>query len=153
MWLYNNKEITESDIPDGAVGFIYKIVNLNTGKFYIGRKLLTKASYRQVNGKKYKCRKESDWQTYNSSCAELQQDIILIGEKKIEKTIICFCQNKSILNYMEEKLQFEYRVLEDLNCYNSNIRSKYFKKTIFGKTPVIAKQGDIPVIKINKIKL
>ena len=41
MWLYEQKQVADiNDIPEGTQGFIYKITNLKTGKFYIGKKSL-----------------------------------------------------------------------------------------------------------------
>jgi hypothetical protein len=63
MWHYRGRQVTDSDIPDGAIGFVYKITMFNNeketenhkkarnagfetsregtwGKFYIGKKLL-----------------------------------------------------------------------------------------------------------------
>ena len=40
-WHYNGKPVNElSDMPDGTIGFIYKITNKETGQFYIGKKSL-----------------------------------------------------------------------------------------------------------------
>jgi hypothetical protein len=39
-WLHNEKEVTEEMVPDGAVGFIYMISHIPTGKYYIGKKSL-----------------------------------------------------------------------------------------------------------------
>ena len=39
MWLYENKEVKSlEDLPEKAFGFIYKTINVQTGKFYIGKK-------------------------------------------------------------------------------------------------------------------
>ena len=41
MWLYKNKVINSiEDLPINTFGFIYKIVNKETNKFYIGKKQL-----------------------------------------------------------------------------------------------------------------
>jgi hypothetical protein len=39
-WLHKNIEITEEVIPEEAVGFIYMITHIPTGKYYIGKKSL-----------------------------------------------------------------------------------------------------------------
>ena len=39
-WLHQNIEITEEVIPEEAVGFIYMITHIPTGKYYIGKKSL-----------------------------------------------------------------------------------------------------------------
>ena len=39
MWLHKNKVINKiEDFPKETFGFIYKITNNETGKFYIGKK-------------------------------------------------------------------------------------------------------------------
>ena len=39
MWLYKNKVINKlENLPENTFGFIYKITNKTTGKFYIGKK-------------------------------------------------------------------------------------------------------------------
>lgn len=130
MWLFKDKELQEEDIPDEAIGFIYIIKNDNNKK-YIGRKLLTKASYKMVKGKKKKVRKVSDWKNYWSSSPEILKDIE--SGLLFTREIILFCNNLSQLNYSEEKLQYSLGVLESENWYNSNIRAKVFKKNILNK--------------------
>jgi hypothetical protein len=51
-WTYKGNYITElSDMPEGTIGFIYKITNGETGQYYIGKKNV--ASIRKRNfGKK-----------------------------------------------------------------------------------------------------
>jgi hypothetical protein len=40
-WSYQGRPITEiSDMPEGTIGFIYKIINHQTGEYYIGKKVL-----------------------------------------------------------------------------------------------------------------
>ena len=40
-WTYKGQHITEiSDMPDGSIGFIYKITNTETSEYYIGKKSL-----------------------------------------------------------------------------------------------------------------
>lgn len=130
MWIYNNKEIKDEDVPKNAVGFVYLITNLKNGKKYLGRKLLTMAGYKQVKGVRKSIRKESDWKTYYSSSPELLYDVEKTGKEYFKREILFFCETKTILNYYEEKLQYGCDVLEDSNWYNSNIRSKLFKKNI-----------------------
>ena len=41
MWLYQNKEVASiDDMPQGTIGFVYKVTNIETGKSYIGKKIL-----------------------------------------------------------------------------------------------------------------
>ncbi len=137
MWIYKNKELTEEDIDLKAVGFIYIITNKINQKKYIGRKLLTKAAYKIIKGKKKKVRKISDWKDYFGSCKELLDDIELLGKDNFERKIICFCTNKIQMTYIEEKLQYKFEVLESENFYNSNIRARIFKKSVLNKLPLL----------------
>jgi hypothetical protein len=56
-WIYEKEPLTE--IPEGAIGFVYLITNQANGMKYIGKKFLTKAGYKQVKGKRRKIRKVS----------------------------------------------------------------------------------------------
>lgn len=138
MWKYKNKEIKSiEDVPEGAIGFCYKITNKTNKKEYIGKKLLfstrkknfTKKEIAEMQNKRLKkwkhVTKESDWLIYNSSCDELIADISK-GDV-IEKEILEFAFNKSYLTYLEIKLQFLNEVLEKENFYNKNINSMFFK--------------------------
>ena len=41
-WTYRGNYITElSDMPEGTIGFIYKITNGETNEYYIGKKKCT----------------------------------------------------------------------------------------------------------------
>ena len=134
MWIYDNKELKPEDIPENSLGFIYKIVNIATGKWYIGRKMLTKAASKMVKGKKKKIRKESDWADYWSSSPALLADIELLGKDKFTREIILFVFTKASLTYSEEFCLFKTGALFDSNCYNGNIRAKIMKSW-FAKTP------------------
>jgi hypothetical protein len=82
MWTYNKVEVTEA--PEGAVGYVYCITNLLTGRKYIGKKLFSfsKTTYKTVklkNGtkkkKKIRSKIDSDWLDYWSSSEELKTDV------------------------------------------------------------------------------
>ena len=133
MWKYKNKEIIDEDIPKKTIGFIYIIINKINGKKYLGKKLLTKAAYKTVNKVKKKIRKESDWKEYYSSSDILLDDIEKIGKENFERIILYFCINKTELNFLEEELQYRFKVLRNENWYNSNIRSRFFKNRILNK--------------------
>lgn len=138
-WIYLNNVLNEADIPKTAIGFIYKIVNIDTDKWYIGRKLLTKAATKMINGKKKKLRKPSDWADYWSSSPFLLEEIELEGKEKYRREILMFVDTKASLMYAEEYLLYASGSLFDSNCYNSNIRSKVFRAW-FAKTPDLHKQ-------------
>lgn len=131
MWLYKEKELNEEEIPKSAIGFIYLIINTKNNRRYLGRKLLTKAAYKTVKGVRKPYRKESDWKDYYSSSPELIYDVEKTGKEHFIREVLLFCETKTILNYYEEKFQYGLGVLESPNWYNSNIRSKLFKKNIY----------------------
>ena len=62
-WIYNGSPFTSEQISD-HIGFVYKITNANDGRFYIGKKLFTRAGRKKVKGKTKKIRVESDWMKY-----------------------------------------------------------------------------------------
>jgi hypothetical protein len=129
QWLYNNQPITEDDVPETAVGFVYLIHNTTTGMKYVGRKLLTKAGYKTVKGRRKKIRLKSDWETYWGSNKVLLEDFAQTPDSFV-KHIISFTYSKAELLYLEEKLQYLFGVLEKDDWYNSNIRTRLFKKTV-----------------------
>ncbi len=128
-WIYKEKVLDENDIPEQAIGFIYLIRQISTGKKYIGRKMLTAASSKKVNGKVKKCRKESDWKTYWSSSPQIKEWISTAGgTQDFTKEILGFCSSKSEMVYMEECLLYHTDALLKDNWINENIRAKIMKK-------------------------
>lgn len=132
-WTYQGKEILEEeDIPfEKPMGFIYLITQKSTGKRYIGRKLLTKASKKTVNGKKKKTRVQSDWQKYWSSSPQIKEWIKEAGgTDDFIREILCFVSSKGMLAYAEEFFLYSMGVLESDNWINSNIRSKVYRSWV-----------------------
>lgn len=134
-WLYNNEVMLDNtQFPEKAIGFVYRIERISDGKFYLGKKLayFTKTTVKTVtlkNGtkKKKKIRSfvPSDWQTYWSSSAELVKDVQDLGEEAFKREILCFCGNKGSLSYYELCYQMDNRVLENRDkTYNGivNVR-------------------------------
>ncbi len=137
-WIYENKEVLSENLPENAIGFIYLITNLTNNKKYIGKKLLTKAGTENKllkNGtkKKVKCRKESDWKKYWSSCDELKEEVKKLGEENFKREILCFTFSMATHTYLENKYLYVNEVLESEDYYNSNISSRIFKQNILGK--------------------
>jgi hypothetical protein len=127
-WLYNS-EIVETP-PEDAVGFVYIIENLTSGRRYIGKKLLSfaKTTYKTVqlkNGtkkkKKIRSKIPSDWEDYYGSSVELNKDIEKLGKENFKREILHYCKSKAECSYIEAKLQFEHRVLESDEFYNGQI--------------------------------
>ena len=126
-WIFNGKMIEDSDVEKGAIGFIYCITQISTGKKYFGRKFLTLAATKTTNGIKKKIRKDSGWKNYWSSSPFLQELVKTVGEDDFKREILIFCHSKAFLNYAEEKILFSLGVLESDNFFNGNIRSKIMK--------------------------
>lgn len=121
------KDFIEENIEDN-VGFVYRITNLEKNKKYIGKKLFSKAGYKQVKGKKKKIRKPSDWKNYWGSNEELKADIKKYGKNNFKREVLSLCKSKGDLSYDEAYYQFLYGVLKDDGYYNSWIQCKIHKK-------------------------
>jgi hypothetical protein len=144
-WLYNVdgwKANLSDDFTTDSFGFIYKITNLETNKFYIGKKVfihnkkkkLTKKEIAEQSGPGRKSttkvvQVESDWKTYWGSSKELLADVKLLGEDKFEKLILTTCNSKKSLTYYELFYQVHYNVLQ-VESYNDNILGKFFRKDL-----------------------
>ncbi len=57
-WLYEGKHFTSDDIDD-FFGFVYRIINLQNGREYIGRK------FSWGNCKRSRIKRKNDWQNKN----------------------------------------------------------------------------------------
>lgn len=144
-WTHN--EIIFDHIPDGfsAIGFVYMITNLTTGRRYIGKKNLYAAQTRirtvtlKTTGvkkkKKVRSTVESNWKDYYGSSEELSNDVDVLGKHSFKREILRFCASKGELSYFEAKYQFDYDVLLNADLwYNSWVSVKvhrtHLKKVI-----------------------
>ena len=135
-WLYKGKPLEDCDIPEKAEGFIYVITHVPSGVRYIGRKLLTKAHTRQKNKKIIRSRIESDWRDYWSSSPIIKEMIEAEGTIVFVREVLVFAETKGQLNYLEEKFLYGVGAIESDQFFNSNIRSKMFKRNILNKFDV-----------------
>ena len=120
-WYYDGVPFDE----DGThFGYVYLIENLTNGRKYIGRKYFTKAGYKQVNGKRKKIRKPSDWKTYYGSNETLKEDVSILGEDKFVRTILHLCKTKSECAYLETKEIFARDALISPTYYNDWVQCK-----------------------------
>ncbi len=143
-WLYKGKEILNiSDLPENAIGFVYKIIRDSDGKFYVGKKNLyserskplTKKELSEHTGKgkkptKKKVVSESDWKTYYGSEKELKEEVRGNGPEGYSRYILHVCFHKKQLTYQEIRHQILEGCLESENSWNSNVLGKFFKKDI-----------------------
>ena len=149
-WYLGDKEVTEDLIPEEAVGFVYKITHIPSGKFYIGKKSLesvrnVKIGVRElkklkeerkaagIGGRpplKKKVRKASDWEKYYSSNEWINEQVKEGKETEFKREVIQFCNSKKSLSYYEVYWMFKYDVLSDDNCLNGNISGKFYRKDL-----------------------
>ena len=133
-WFYHNtaEEFKEEHIADN-VGYVYLITHHQTGKKYIGKKLFTKAGYRQIKGKKKKIRKASDWLNYWGSNEELQKEVIKNGENQYTREILHLCRTRSECSYRETYEIFLRNALLTDSYYNKWVSCKIHKTHVLGK--------------------
>jgi hypothetical protein len=131
MWWYNNEEVTSETVKD-YVAFVYIITNLQSGKKYIGKKLLTKTRTKKIKGKtrKKKVVTESDWRDYFGSNDTLKRDVVELGTESFRREILDLCKSRGTANYLEAKYQFEHNVLESDQFYNDQIRVRVHRSHI-----------------------
>ena len=133
--LAKNVELPEDFEENPPLGFVYRIENKETGKFYIGQKKIIKVEKRPpLKGKvrKRKIVKQSDWKTYCGSSNDLKNDVKTLGEDKFKFTIIRFCDSKWECSYWELYHQMHNHVLFREDSYNGiiNVRISKFQKFI-----------------------
>ena len=123
-WYYDGVPFDD----DGtAFGFVYLIENLITSKKYIGRKYFSKAGYKQVNGKRKKIRKTSDWETYYGSNETLKKEVAELGAHNFRRTILYLCKSRSECSYWETFEIFSRHALLDESFYNDWVSAKIRK--------------------------
>lgn len=138
-WLYEYIPLEDDSITKNY-GFVYKITNLESNKFYIGKKAffhnkkkkLTKKELIEQTGPGRRSttkteQVDSGWRNYWGSSKELLADVKLLGEDKFEKEILKFCPTKKQLTYYEIHYQIKYLVLFT-DSYNDNIQGRFFRK-------------------------
>ena len=140
MWTYKGTEVVA--LPEDCIGFVYIIVNVLTGRKYVGKKLakFSKTSYKVVklkNGKKkrkkIKSKIESDWQQYYGSNIELNKDIEQLGSENFTREILYYCRSKAECSYIEAREQFNRKVLETNDYYNGHIQVRVHGSHIINK--------------------
>ena len=123
-WYYDGVPFDD----DGtSFGFVYLIENLITSKKYIGRKYFSKAGYKQVNGKRKKIRKTSDWETYYGSNETLKKEVAELGAHNFRRTILYLCKSRSECSYFETREIFTRDALLSENYYNDWVSAKIRK--------------------------
>lgn len=125
MWIYRNKPVQRlADVPEGAIGFVYMIVNTETTEHYFGKKnIFANRTLPPLKGerRKRKVTKESDWLKYQSSNSTVKSWI------SPHKEIIEYCYTKKELTYREMQAIVCMQGLEDEKCLNDNVLGKFFR--------------------------
>jgi hypothetical protein len=137
-WIYQGKEFDETGIPNGSIGFIYRMTAIIQHKSvaYIGKKNFF-ANRKKPMGKKalalttdkrlkkYTREIKPDFMKYFSSNATLKaahkEGVI------IKREILLICYSATELTYQEVKHQFKYEVLEKDEYLNANILGRFYK--------------------------
>jgi hypothetical protein len=149
-WIFADKLVTVDDIPENAHGFIYRIVHIPTGRFYIGKKSLTSSrtkkigkrelvkikEERKANGisgrlpSKRVVKSDSDWMDYFSSNDWIKGEVKAGKRDEFSREILQFCHSKKNLSYWETWWQFHYDVLNNENSLNDNVGGRYYRKDV-----------------------
>jgi hypothetical protein len=118
--------------PADWVGFIYRIIDLDTKQEYIGKKFFWKTIRKTIKNRKNKKRiiKPSNWKTYTGSCKSLNEQIALRGENRFKFIIESLHESRGTLHLAEvEKLIKENALREKLP---DGITKKYYNGMING---------------------
>lgn len=116
--------------PNDYFGFVYMIVNKESGKFYIGKKQFHNRIKRKPLKGKTRNRityKESDWKNYWSSSEDLQTQILLEGEDKFDRIILALCKTKIDMSYTEVEVQVTLNVLANSKAFNGAIGTNIYR--------------------------
>jgi hypothetical protein len=138
FWTYEGKAFKESDIPEGAIGFIYIMTAIIDGKSvsYIGKKNFF-ANIKRPLGKKalavttdkrlkkYSMVIRPDFLNYYSS-NKILKEAHKMGVN-IKREILRICYSGMELTYQETKHQFVHEVLEKEEFLNGNILGRFYK--------------------------
>lgn len=138
-WTYLGEEINSfSQMPEGTLGFIYKINNITTGRYYIGRKSVSSKRKRKLTVKEkllpenkrktfaFEQKEAAGWKTYCGSNVELKEEVK--NGHKIEKEILHYCFSKAEITYLETKEILCSNALVDTKSYNGWVKATIYKK-------------------------
>ena len=145
-WLYYEDDgtlipLNEMVDFEKSFGFVYKTINLKTGKFYIGKKTFLHNKKKKLTKKELAAmpvtrgrttttkieQVDSGWKDYYGSSKELVADIKTYGKENFKRIILDFCDTKKQLTYSEVFWQMTERVLF-VDTYNDNILGKFYRK-------------------------
>lgn len=126
-WIFNK----EFDI-DEWFGFVYRIIELDTGREYVGKKQFHEYRRKAVKGRKnkIKIKKESDWKLYTGSSTELNIAINETGIQNYKFIIESLHKTRGSLYYAEVHTQITEDVLRVK--LEDGVTKKYFNKQVAG---------------------
>lgn len=138
-WFYRNEPYDPAEVdPKKVYSFVYEIEDLDTGRLYIGKKVMFFKGFKMVKKKRKRILTESNWRDYYGSSDVLQEEIKKRGKDRFKRTILHFCPNKAAANYLEAMEQFRRNAILDDKYYNEQIRVrvsrnqlKALKETVF----------------------
>lgn len=143
-WYYYNQEVNSlDDMPPNTLGIIYKIQNLDTGKYYIGRRTVCSkrkrkltAAEKKIKGNErktiiYEMKESSGWKSYCGSNTTLKEEVK--KGAKIVKTILHYCFSKAEITYRESAEIICSGALEDPLSYNDWVKCTIYKKHLLNK--------------------
>ena len=157
-WELANDVLLPEDFEENPpMGFVYRIENKETKKFYIGQKKIIKVEKRPpLKGKvrKRKIIKQSDWRTYCGSSNDLKADVKALGEDTFKFEIIKFCDCKWLMTYWELYYQMMNHVLFREDSYNGiiNVRISKFQKFIDMYSNYSQENQNLDTVNINEDK-
>lgn len=138
-WFYQGKEITSiKDIPENVLGVIYKIYNLDTQMYYVGRRTIRSNRRRKLtlaekkikgNEKKTfitEMKEASGWKSYAGSNLTLKAEVA--KGARIRKEILHYCYSKAEITYKETAEILCSGALLDSKSYNSWVKATIYKK-------------------------
>lgn len=138
-WEYKGEVISSySQMPEGTIGFIYKIYNLDSGKYYIGRKGVAGNKKRKLTAKEkllpennrktyvIEHKESTSWKSYCGSNETLKEEVK--NGARVRKEILHYCFSKAEMTYTETREILCSGALIDENSYNGWIKATIYKK-------------------------
>ena len=134
-WRYLGGRNTMDEVPDGAVGFVYKI-EIGDWSYYGLKRFHTKrkvpkgkkelASQDGRASKKKLVIKESNWKNYCSSSDKVKE---LVSKGHVpDRIVLRVCDSLKELSFYESLHIFNN--IQDEHNLNDNVQGKYFKEEI-----------------------
>lgn len=138
-WTYEGKPVLSlNDMPEGVLGFIYRIDCHTTGKYYIGRRTVASNKKKKLTLKekalpensrktfKYEVCESGGWKTYCGSNVILKDEIK--NGASYSKQILKYCFSKAEISMEETREIICGGALEDPLSYNAWVKVLIYKQ-------------------------